>query len=105
MYHQPILPAFYYCNKHLFFFTIFQTIVLALILAGFVYFCYKKGLHRYFLGLLLLLFAVFPLYPFYGISLWKDTPVSVVLFVFAVYLFHVFSHNPGYYIGFRPKCQ
>ena len=78
----------------LFFFTIFQTIVLALILAGFVYFCYKKGLHRYFLGLLLLLFAVFPLYPFYGISLWKDTPFSVVLFVFAVYLFHVFSHNP-----------
>lgn len=78
----------------LFFFTIFQTIVLALILAGFVYFCYKKGVHRYFVGLLLLLFAVFPLYPFYGISMWKDTPFSIVIFVFAVYLFHVFSHNP-----------
>ena len=78
----------------LFFFTIFQTIVLALILAGFVYFCYKKGVHRYFAGLLLLLFAVFPLYPFYGISMWKDTPFSIVIFVFAVYLFHVFSHNP-----------
>lgn len=78
----------------LFFFTIFQAVVLALILAGFVYFCYKKGVHRYFVGLLLLLFAVFPLYPFYGISMWKDTPFSIVIFVFAVYLFHVFSHNP-----------
>lgn len=78
----------------LFFFTIFQAVVLALILAGFAYFCYKKGMHKYFVGLLLLLFAVFPLYPFYGISLWKDTPFSIAVFVFAVYLFHVFSHNP-----------
>lgn len=78
----------------LFFFTIFQTAVLALILGGFVYFCYKKGLHSYFVALLLLFFAVFPIYPFYGISLWKDTPFSIAIFLFAVYLFHVFSHNP-----------
>ena len=33
----------------LFCFTILQTAVLAFVLAGFVYFCYKKGIHRYFL--------------------------------------------------------
>lgn len=78
----------------LFWFTILQTAVLAFVLAGFVYFCYKKGIHRYFLCFLLLVFAVFPLYPFYGVALWKDTPFSMVLFIFAVYLFHVFSNKP-----------
>lgn len=78
----------------LFFFTIVQTLLLAFVLSYFTYFCYKKGVHIYFVAFLLLLFAVFPLYPFYGISLWKDTPFSIVLFVFAVYLFHVFSEEP-----------
>lgn len=78
----------------LFLFTIAQTVVLALVLAGFVYFCYRKGLHLYFVAFLLLCFSVFPLYPFYGISLWKDTPFSITLFVFGVFLFHIFSNDP-----------
>lgn len=76
------------------FFTVGQALVLALALASFVYYCYRKGMHKYFVCLLLFLFAVYPLYPFYGVSMWKDTLFSIALFVFCVFLYDVFSKNP-----------
>lgn len=72
-------------------FTEIQTILMALALAYFVYRCYRWGLHKAFVFLCLLVFAVFPLYPFYGISLWKDTFFSLAVFIFSVFLYHVFS--------------
>lgn len=75
-------------------FTVGQALVLALALAAFVYYCYRKGMHKYFVCLLLFLFAIYPLYPFYGVSMWKDTLFSVALFVFCVFLYDVFSENP-----------
>lgn len=72
-------------------FTEVQTILMALALAYFVYQCYRWGLHKAFILLCLLLFAAFPLYPFYGISLWKDTFFSLAVFIFSVFLYHVFS--------------
>ena len=63
-------------------FTVGQALVLALALAAFVYYCYRKGMHKYFVCLLLFLFAIYPLYPFYGVSMWKDTLFSIALFVF-----------------------
>lgn len=75
-------------------FTVGQALVLALALAAFVYYCYRKGMHKYFVCLLLFLFAIYPLYPFYGVSMWKDTLFSVALFAFCVFLYDVFSENP-----------
>ena len=75
-------------------FTVGQALALALALAVFVYYCYRKGMHKYFVCLLLFLFAIYPLYPFYGVSMWKDTLFSVALFVFCVFLYDIFSENP-----------
>lgn len=76
-------------------FTVVQAVLLALTLAGFVTWCYKKGLHKSFVALCLLLFGVFPLYPFYGIALWKDTLFSLVVFIFSVFLYHAFAEGQG----------
>lgn len=75
-------------------FTVGQTFVLAFALASFVYYCYRKGLHKHFVSVLLFLFAIYPLYPFYGISMWKDTFFSIAVFMFSVFLFEIFSENP-----------
>lgn len=75
-------------------FTVSQSLVLAVALAAFVYYCYRKGVHKLFICLLLFLFAVYPLYPFYGISMWKDTLFSIAVFVFSIYLYELFSDNP-----------
>ncbi len=74
-------------------FTVVQTVLMAIALSGFVAWCYKKGLHKNFTVLCLLIFGLLPLYPFYGISLWKDTLFSLVVFIFSVFLYHVFGEG------------
>lgn len=71
-------------------FTVMQTLLMALVLAYFIYRCYRWGIHKSYVLLCLLIFAVFSLYPFYGISLWKDTLFSLVVFAFSVFLYHIF---------------
>ena len=72
-------------------FTVLQTAGLALALSFFLYRIYKKGIHIAIVLALLLFMAVFPLYPFYGISLWKDTVFSIALFLFTLFLYEVFQ--------------
>lgn len=75
-------------------FTVSQALILAMVLAAFVYYCYRKGLHKSFVCLLLFLFAIYPLYPFYGVSMWKDTLFSIAVFAFCIYLYEIFGDNP-----------
>lgn len=72
-------------------FTVVQLAGMALVMAGFVYWCYRKGFHKLFIAFMLLIIGIFPLYPFYGISLWKDTIFSLVVFLFSVFLYQTFS--------------
>lgn len=76
-------------------FTVVQMLVMAFALAYFIYRCYRRGLRREVLLFFLLVFALFPLYPFYGISLWKDTLFSVTVFLFSVYLYRIFCEGGG----------
>ena len=69
------------------FFTVFQMLLIALIMAYFIARCVRRGLHRAFVVLLIIYTAICPLYPFYGISLWKDTIFSIAMFVFSLFLF------------------
>ena len=73
-------------------FTVVQTFLLALSLAYFIYRCYKAGIHKVFVFLCLLIFGLFPLYPFYGISLWKDTLFSIAVFIFSIFLYYTFDN-------------
>ena len=69
------------------FFTVFQMLLIALIMAYFISRCVRRGLHKAFVVLLIIYTALCPLYPFYGISLWKDTIFSIAMFVFSLFLF------------------
>ena len=69
------------------FFTVFQMLLIALIMAYFISRCVRRGLHRAFVVLLIIYTAICPLYPFYGISLWKDTIFSIAMFAFSLFLF------------------
>ena len=71
------------------FFTVFQMLLIALIMAYFISRCVRRGLHRAFVVLLIIYTAICPLYPFYGISLWKDTIFSIAMFVFSLFLFTI----------------
>ena len=69
------------------FFTVFQMLLIALIMAYFIARCVRRGVHRAFVALIIVYTALCPLYPFYGISLWKDTIFSIAMFIFSLFLF------------------
>ena len=69
------------------FFTVFQMLLIAGIMAYFIAWCVRHGIHRAFVALIIIYTALCPLYPFYGISLWKDTIFSIAMFVFSLFLF------------------
>lgn len=73
--------------------TVGQSLILAAALAGFVTYFYHKGLKKRIILLFTCIFAIFPMYPFYGISLWKDTIFSIVVFVYSIILYDIFVGN------------
>lgn len=70
--------------------TVMQTLLLASGLSGFMAYLYRKGLKRRLLLIISILFISFPLYPFYGISLWKDTIFSLCVFIFSIFIYDLF---------------
>lgn len=63
-------------------FAIFQITVMAAILAYFVYWLYKRDFSNLVLVLITLFLGMFKLIPMYALSLWKDTPFNLALFVY-----------------------
>lgn len=74
-------------------FTVMQSALVAFALATFIYWTYKKGVHKTIIILEVIVAACYPLYPFYGISLWKDTIFSIAVFVFSIFLYEIFDKN------------
>lgn len=64
-------------------FTIVQSMGMALLLSLFINWNYRRGLKKSAAAMLTLIFALFPLFPYYGISLWKDTVFGMVIFIYA----------------------
>ena len=70
-------------------FTLGQCIAMAMTLACFLYWIYKKGIAKLFIILATLFFALFPLIPYYAISVWKDTPFVLALFLYSLYMLEI----------------
>lgn len=64
-------------------FTIIQPIMFIATFTAFLGWCYKNGMKRWVITALTLVFALFPLYPFYGISLWKDSVFGIIVFLYS----------------------
>ena len=68
-------------------FTVLQYLAMASLLSSFLYWNYKRGLKKVYLTIMTLIFAFFPLFPYYAISLWKDTVFGMMIFLFSWLLF------------------
>ena len=67
-------------------YTVFQTLAMAAVLAYFVYWTDKKGLAKKYIVLEIAFFGLFQLFPLYALSIWKDTPFSLVLFLYIIFI-------------------
>ena len=68
-------------------FTVVQYIGMASLLSSFAAWNYKRGLKKGAFTAMILFFAVFPIFPFYALSLWKDTVFGIVIFLYSWFLF------------------
>lgn len=69
--------------------TIVQELIMALILTYFIYKLYKEGISKKYLILITLYFGIFELIPLYAVSLWKDVPFSLALFMLIIYIWDI----------------
>ena len=60
-------------------------------LSLFINWIYKRGFNKWFVIITTAFFALFPLFPFYVISLWKDTLFSIWVFLYTLLLFDAFT--------------
>lgn len=74
-------------------FTLFQIIIMAITIAYFIYWLYKKGVSTKYLLLFTIFFSICRLIPMYAISLWKDTPFCIALFWYIIFIAETIYQN------------
>ena len=65
---------------------IVEYIAMVLVMAYVVHWMRKMGLKRWLSYIVLAFIAIFPLFPLYAVSVWKDTPFNLALIVFVLTL-------------------
>ena len=68
-----------------FVYTVSQTICMAAVMAYFVLWLRQKGVNGFYCGVVSAFIAIFPLFPYYAVAMWKDTYFALALFLFALY--------------------
>lgn len=67
-------------------FSIFQVVLMAMVCAYFIYWLYKKDISKKYIILTILFFGICRLIPIYAISLWKDVPFCLALFMYIIFV-------------------
>lgn len=67
-------------------FSIFQVVLMASVCAYFIYWLYKKNISKKYIVLTILFFGICRLIPMYAISLWKDVPFCLALFMYIIFI-------------------
>lgn len=70
-------------------YTIIQVIFMIVVLAYFVFWLSEHGIERKGIIILMIVIALFPYYPMYAITAWKDTYFSLVLLLFTLSVFDI----------------
>ncbi len=65
--------------------TLVQTVIMILIMAYFSTWVYKKNVRFDYCVLMTAFIALFPLFPFYAVAVWKDTPFSLAVLLYVLY--------------------
>jgi len=91
---QAVLSLAHILNQSeylgLFMYTCFQSLAMAATGAYFLYSLYKKGFSKGLIILSLAYLGLFNIIPLYLVSLWKDTPFAIIVFLFSTFLFNIF---------------
>ena len=74
-------------------FTIFQVFAMAATCAYFVYWLYKNNVSKKYITIVTLFFSLFRLIPLYAISIWKDTPFCIALFLYIIYIAEIINKD------------
>ena len=74
-------------------YTVAQTIVMALVMGYFVSWLRKKGVRKAYCVVVTIFIAVFPLFPYYAIAMWKDTPFSLSMLLYILYLIDIIQSD------------
>ncbi len=67
-------------------FTFLQVIIMISCIVYFIYWLLNKKVNPIIVAFITFFFATFDLYPLYSISIWKDTPFSLALFLYVITL-------------------
>ena len=67
-------------------FTIFQFLVMAIVVSYAIFWLYKRNVSTTYIVLATAFFGLFKLIPMYAISIWKDTPFCIALLALTIFL-------------------
>jgi len=73
--------------------TVVQPIIMITVAASFFSWLIRRGVKKWIAISGVLVFAFAPIFPFYGISLWKDTLFSVVIFLYSWLLYVIINDS------------
>jgi len=74
-------------------FTVLQTLAMIIVFSIFLLWLYKNGFDKKIILLNFIFFTFFPIIPLYAISLWKDTPFSIFVFLYCLVILDLFYFN------------
>ena len=75
-------------------FTIVQCLAMIVCFSSFICWLYSKKIKKIYIIFTFIFYAFYPLIPIYGVSLWKDTPFSIYLFMYSFLILDlVFDNN------------
>lgn len=74
-------------------FTVAQVLVMAGVISYSIYWLYKRNISAKYLSLVTAFFGLCRLVPMYAISIWKDTPFCIVLYMFSIFLAETVYQN------------
>ena len=74
-------------------FSIFQVLVMASIIAYVIYWLYKRKISLKYIVLTTIFFGLVRLIPMYAISIWKDTPFSLALLLYSIFIAEIVYRN------------
>lgn len=76
-------------NTGLTFYTIVQMLIMATVLGYSLSWMYRHRVSRVYIFLAGIAFAVYPLFPFYAVAMWKDTFFSLALLLYSLFILDV----------------
>lgn len=82
-------------------FSLFQMFALSATFAYVIYYMRKKAFNKYFILLVLLFYAFYPVHGFYSVTMWKDIPFAICITFLTIGLIELISNKDVFFSSKR----